>query len=80
MRMTQNVVTMCITPRRRDNILREMTLIKRMLQLSSLLHASLAQGSPHEDVQTAMLTSTSHLTSSDDKVQKLQDSRMLCRV
>jgi len=33
--MTQNVVTMCITPRRRDNILREMTLNKRMLHHSS---------------------------------------------
>ena len=43
------------------------------LNLVSLDCASLEQGSPDGGVQTAMLTSTSHL-SSDDKVQKLKDA------
>ena len=52
----------------RDNVLSH-----SQLPESRFPCASLAQGSPDGGEQTAMLTSTSHL-SSDDKVQKLKDA------
>ena len=67
--LSQDIVTPARRDAHRDNILSH-----SQLPESRLPCASLAQGSPDEDVQTAMLTSTSHLTSSDDKVQKLQDA------
>ena len=66
--LSQDIVTPARRDAHRDNILSH-----SQLPESRFPCASLAQGSPDGDVQTTMLTSTSHLTS-DDKVQKLQDA------